>query len=103
MRTFKKGRYYMSRITSKGQTTIPRIVRTMLGLKEGSEIAFKPTSSRMAINPIGAGFMMMRVTTTIKENNPYTPQEWKKIEKLASAKGKTFHSAEAAIKHLHKV
>lgn len=94
MRTFKKGRYYMSRITSKGQTTIPRIVRTMLGLKEGSEIAFKPTSG---------GFMMMRVTTTIKENNPYTPQEWKKIEKLASAKGKTFHSAEAAIKHLHKV
>jgi len=84
----------MSRITSKGQTTIPRIVRTMLGLKEGSEIAFKPTSG---------GFMMMRVTTTIKENNPYTPQEWKKIEKLASAKGKTFHSAEAAIKHLHKV
>ena len=94
MRTFKKGRYYMSRITSKGQTTIPRIVRTMLGLKEGSEIAFKPTSG---------GFMMMRVTTTIQENNPYTPQEWKKIEKLASAKGKTFHSAEAAIKHLHKV
>ena len=93
MRTFKKGRYYMSRITSKGQTTIPRIVRTMLGLKEGSEIAFKPANH---------GFMLVRVTTTIKEDNPYTPKEWKRIERLASAKGKTFHGADAAIKHLHK-
>ena len=92
MKTLNKG-YYMSHITSKGQTTIPRAVRTLLGLKEGSEIAFKPASG---------GFMMMRVTTTIKEENPYTSKEWKKIEKLASAKGKTFHSADAVIKHLRK-
>ena len=93
MKTLTKGRYYMSHITSKGQTTIPRAVRAMLGLKEGSEIAFKPASG---------GFMLMRVTTTIKEDNPYTPQEWKKIEKLALAKGRTFHDADAVIKHLHK-
>jgi len=73
MKTLQRGRYYVSRITSKGQTTIPRVVRDMLGLKEGSEIAFKPASG---------GFMMMRVTTMIKEENPYTPKEWKKIEKL---------------------
>jgi bifunctional DNA-binding transcriptional regulator/antitoxin component of YhaV-PrlF toxin-antitoxin module len=83
----------MSHISSKGQTTIPRAVRVMLGLKEGSEIAFKPANH---------GFIMMRVTTTIKEENPYSPKEWKKIEKLASARGKTFHNANAAIKHLHK-
>jgi AbrB family looped-hinge helix DNA binding protein len=93
MRTIDKGRYYMSHITSKGQTTIPGAVRKILGLREGSEIAFKAASG---------GFMLMRVTTTIKEDNPYTPKEWKKIEKLASAKGKTFPSAESAIKHLHK-
>lgn len=93
MKTSNKGRYYVSHITSKGQTTIPRFVRAMLGLKEGSEIAFKPATH---------GFMLIRITTTVKEENPYTPQEWKKIEKLASAKGKTFHSAEAALKHLHK-
>jgi len=93
MKTLKSGRYYLSHVTSKGQTTIPRAVRAMLGLKEGSEIAFKPATH---------GFMLVRVTTTIKEENPYTPQEWKRIEKLASAKGKTFHSAEAALKHLHK-
>ncbi|MCX5677660.1 MAG: AbrB/MazE/SpoVT family DNA-binding domain-containing protein [Candidatus Omnitrophica bacterium] len=93
MKTLNKGRYYMSHITSKGQTTIPRAVRALLGLKEGSEIAFKAASG---------GFMLLRVTTTIKEDNPYTPQEWKKIEKLASAKGKAFDSADAAIRHLHK-
>lgn len=93
MKTKNMGRYYLSHVTSKGQTTIPRAVRTMLGLKEGSEIAFKPATH---------GFMLVRVTTTIKEENPYTLQEWKKIEKLASAKGKTFHSAGAALKHLHK-
>ena len=93
MKTLSSGRYYLSHVTSKGQTTIPRAVRAMLCLKEGSEIAFKPATH---------GFMLVRVTTTIKEENPYTPQEWKKIEKLASAKGKTFHSAEAALKHLHK-
>ena len=85
--------YYVSRITSKGQTTIPRAVRAILGLKEGSEIAFRPATH---------GFMLIRVTTTIKEDNPYTPEEWKKIEKLASSKGRTFHDADAAIKHLHK-
>lgn len=93
MKTKNLGRYYLSHVTSKGQTTIPRAVRAMLGLEEGSEIAFKPATH---------GFMLVRVTTTIKEENPYTPQEWKKIEKLASSKGKTFHSAEAALKSLHK-
>jgi len=93
MKTLNSNRYYLSHVTSKGQTTIPRAVRSILGLKEGSEIAFKPASH---------GFMLVRVTTTIKEENPYTPQEWKRIEKLASAKGKTFHGAEAALKHLHK-
>ena len=86
-------RYYSSHITSKGQTTIPKPVRAILGLKEGSEIAFKPEHG---------GFMMLRITTTIKEENPYTPKEWKKIEKLASQKGKTFKTEKALLKHLHK-
>ena len=93
MKTLNRSRCYVSHITSKGQTTIPRAVRVMLGLREGSEIAFKQATH---------GFMLVRVTTTIKEENPYTPQEWKKIENLASAKGKTFPSAETALKHLHK-
>jgi AbrB family looped-hinge helix DNA binding protein len=93
MKTLDKNKCYISHVTSKGQATIPKAVRAMLGLKEGSEIAFKPAPH---------GFILVRVTTTIKEENPYTPQEWGKIEKLASAKGKTFSSARAALKHLHK-
>ena len=92
MKTLNKNEYYISHVTSKGQTTIPKVVRARLGIKEGSEIAFKPAAH---------GFMLVRVTTTIKEENPYTPKEWKKIEKLASTKGKTFQGTDAILKHLH--
>ena len=84
-------RYYISHITSKGQTTIPKAVRNILGLKDGSEIAFKPAPG---------GFMMIRVTTTVKEENPYTAAEWRVIERLASEKGKSFKSTRSALKHL---
>jgi len=84
-------RYYISHITSKGQTTIPKAVRNILGLKNGSEVAFRPAQG---------GFMMVRITTTVKEDNPYTAAEWKAIERLASEKGKVFNSAKAAMKHL---
>jgi AbrB family looped-hinge helix DNA binding protein len=92
MKALKRNSYYISHITSKGQTTIPKAVRAMLGLKEGSEVAFKPTAG---------GFMMIRVTTTIKEDNPYTAAEWKAIESIASEKGKSFKSLSATLKHLH--
>ena len=88
------GKPYVSHLTSKGQATIPRQVRAILGLVEGSEIAFKPEKG---------GFMLIRVTTTIKEADPYTPREWGKIKKLASEKGKAFKSAKAALKYLHSL
>jgi AbrB family looped-hinge helix DNA binding protein len=93
MKVAGRGRYYVSHVTSKGQTTIPKQVRSILGLAEGSEIAFKPEKG---------GFMMVRVTTTIREADPYTPQEWEKIKALAAAKGKTFKTAKSMIRHLRK-
>jgi len=93
MRTTRKKKYYISRMTSKGQTTIPKQVRDILGLKEGSAIAFKPETG---------GFMLVRITTTIKEEDPYTPREWAKIKKLASKKGRTFKSEKALLRYLHK-
>ena len=89
----RKKSYYVSHVTSKGQTTIPKPVRSVLGLKEGSEIAFKPETG---------GFLLVRVTTTIKEEDPYTQAEWKKIKKLDSRKGRTFKTEKALLKHLHK-
>ena len=93
MKAMSKNRFYVSHVTSKGQTTIPKQVRTILGLAEGSEIAFKPERG---------GFMLVRVTTTIKEQDPYTPKEWEKIKQLAAEKGKSFRSAKAVFKYLHK-
>jgi bifunctional DNA-binding transcriptional regulator/antitoxin component of YhaV-PrlF toxin-antitoxin module len=93
MKTANRSRYYISRITSKGQTTIPGVVRSILGLKEGSEIAFKPAQG---------GFMLVRITTTIKENDPYTPAEWEKIKKLSAKRGKVFKSEKTLLKYLHK-
>jgi hypothetical protein len=46
--------------------------------------------------------MLIRVTTTIREQDPYTHAEWEKIKSLSSEKGKTFRSAAALLKHLHK-
>lgn len=93
MKTLNKGMYYVSHVTSKGQTTIPRAIRALLGLKEGSEIAFKPAHG---------GFMLIRVTTTIREADPYTSAEWERIKKLSAEKGKTFKSARALSRHLHR-
>lgn len=94
MKSTYKNRYYVSHITSKGQTTIPSAVRALLGLNEGSEIAFKPSTH---------GFILVKIARTVKEESPYSSREWKKIEKLAAAKGKTFHSAKATIKYLRKM
>jgi len=94
MKTMARDKYFVSHVTSKGQTTIPKTVRNILGLKDGSEVAFKPSNG---------GFMMVRVTTTIKEDNPYTAAEWKAIEKLAAQKGKSFKNAKSALKHLRSL
>lgn len=94
MKTTGKNRLYLSHMTSKGQTTIPKPVRDILGLKDGSEIAFKPTVD---------GILIVRITTTIREEDPYTHAEWKIIERLAAEKGASFKNAKAALKHLHSL
>jgi hypothetical protein len=38
-----------------------------------------------------------------KDKTPYTSEEWKKIEYLASKKGKIFKSVKALQKHLHSL
>ena len=78
-----------TKMTSKGQVTIPNRVRKLLHLQEGSSVAFTVTKYGIVLVPC-------QVTT----HSPYTPKEWKKIEKLASEEGKTFSSPDAAKKHL---
>lgn len=43
-----------STITAKGQTTVPKAVRQILGVKEGDEIAFRVEGHRVTVVPVGA-------------------------------------------------
>ena len=80
----------MSKITSKGQITLPASVRRMLKLDKGQSIAFCLDRS---------GVIISRCKLDI-EPARFTGDEWAKIEKLASRKGKLFASAEGAKRHL---
>jgi AbrB family looped-hinge helix DNA binding protein len=78
-----------TKMTSKGQVTIPNRVRKILHLHEGSSVAFTVTKHGIVLVPC-------EVTT----RSPYTPKEWKKIEKLASQEGKTLSGSETAKKYI---
>ena len=78
-----------SKITSKGQVTIPNRIRKLLHLKEGSAVAFSLTKN---------GVVLVPCQVTVQ--SPYTPEEWAKIKKAAHAKGKSFSSAEKAKKFI---
>ena len=78
-----------TKMTSKGQVTIPNRVRKLLHLHEGSSVAFTVTKY---------GIILVPCEVTIR--SPYSPKEWKKIEKLASEEGKTFSSPDATQQHI---
>lgn len=78
-----------TKVTSKGQVTIPNRVRKLLHLEEGSSVAFTVTEHGIVLVPC-------EITT----RSPYSPKEWQKIEKLASEEGRTFSNPDAAKKHL---
>lgn len=43
-----------STITAKGQTTVPKAVRQVLGVREGDEIAFRVEGQRVTVVAVGA-------------------------------------------------
>lgn len=78
-----------AKITSKGQVTIPNRVRKILHVTEGASIAFAVCKE---------GIILFPCKVTVE--SPYTPKEWAKIEKLASAKGKSYKSVKWAKKYI---
>lgn len=78
-----------AKITSKGQITIPNRIRQFLHLKEGASVAF-------GLSKRGIVLLPCKITAV----SPYTKEEWNKIEKLASAKGKIYKSAKSAKRHI---
>ncbi len=81
-----------AKMTSKGQVTIPNRIRKILKLEEGSSVGFAVTKDGVVILPC-----------KIEARSPYTTKQWAKIEKLASAKGKTYSSAAEAVKHIQSL
>ena len=78
-----------AKVTSKGQVTIPNRIRKILHVQTGASLAF-------GLSKEGVVLLPCKVTA----ESPYTPEEWAKIEKLTSAKGKIYKSAKKAKKHI---
>ena len=83
----------MSRITSKGQVTLPAAVRKLLKLDKGNCVAFCLDK---------AGIILSQCKISV-EPSAFTAEEWRKIEQLANTKGKVFASAEEAKKHIRSL
>ncbi|MBU0693447.1 MAG: AbrB/MazE/SpoVT family DNA-binding domain-containing protein [Candidatus Omnitrophica bacterium] len=77
------------KVTSKGQVTIPNRIRKRLHLEKNHFVSFKMTNQGVLLFPV-----------EIKEQSPYTDEEWSKIEKLASKKGKRSPAPQSAKKHI---
>lgn len=75
-------------VNPKGQITIPNAVRKFY-LRGNRYVELKTIPEGILLIPVD-----------IKEKTPYTKEEWKKIEKLASQKGKTYKSPKSAKKHI---
>jgi len=78
-----------AKVTSKGQVTIPSIIREILKLEPGSTVMFKVTDRGVILSPC-----------EVLEKPVYTAKEWRKIEKLVAEKGKVYKTSSAAKKHI---
>lgn len=81
-----------AKVTSKGQVTIPSIIREILKLEPGSTVMFKVTDKGVILSPC-----------EILEKSVYTAKEWRKIEKLVAEKGKVYKTSSAAKKHIRSI
>jgi AbrB family looped-hinge helix DNA binding protein len=78
-----------TKVTSKGQVTIPSTIREILKLEPGSTVMFKVTDRGVILSPC-----------EIIEKPFYKAKEWKKIEQLVAEKGKAYKASGAAKKHI---
>jgi bifunctional DNA-binding transcriptional regulator/antitoxin component of YhaV-PrlF toxin-antitoxin module len=76
-------------VSSRGQITIPQDVRDIMHIRRGMVVGFEPTRK---------GVLM--VAMKVEPKYPYTEEEWQKIERLSKEKGKVYHTAEDAKKHV---
>ena len=82
----------LAKVTSKGQVTIPAVVRDLLKLGKGSNLLFKITETGIYLSPC-----------EVREKPAYSAREWKKIEQLVAEKGKVYPDARSARKHIESL
>lgn len=81
--------FRMAIISSRGQVTIPQDIRSLLHVKRGSVIGFEPMRRGVLL-----------VAMKVQPQDPYTEEEWKKIEKLSKGEGTVYNTVEEAKKHI---
>ncbi|MCK4463639.1 MAG: AbrB/MazE/SpoVT family DNA-binding domain-containing protein [Candidatus Omnitrophica bacterium] len=81
--------FRMAIISSRGQLTLPQDIRILMHIRKGSIVGFEPTRRGVLMRPM-----------KVEPEDPYTEEEWDKIEKLSKSKGEIHKSAEEAKKHI---
>ena len=76
-------------LTEKGQVTIPKSIRMLLRLEGQNIVGFRVAQGKVEVVPV-------EVKAT---SDPFTKEEWEKIERLSHQRGKVFKSAEQAKKY----
>ena len=92
---------YRARITSKGQVTIPVAVREQLGLRQGDEIAFEPTTMRFSAV---ARRKLSDLYGILAPDRPMPPFDWEREREAAAAAAARYDEEKTAriMKRLEK-
>ncbi|MEW6684884.1 MAG: AbrB/MazE/SpoVT family DNA-binding domain-containing protein [Candidatus Edwardsbacteria bacterium] len=84
----------ITKVSSKGQITIPLKIRETLHIKDrGDIVGFQVTKQ---------GVLLKHLELTVPEED-FTQEEWAKLERLAKRKGKPHTSAKKFLKELERL
>ena len=81
---------FIATLSSKGQLTLPKSLRNLLGVGQGSPMLLKPTSE---------GVLLQRAEVRAA-GEEFSEEEWVQLQRLARAKGKTYSSGRRFLKSL---
>jgi len=68
---------FMSKVSRKGQATIPKEIREYLRIREGDRVVFIQKNNEVMIRPVKETLLDIRGSVKVKE-----PQDFQKIRKV---------------------
>lgn len=68
--------FWIAKVSSKGQVTIPKPVRERLKLKPGSQVVFVARDDRVELEPVKESILSLRGIIPVDG-----PQDWKEVRK----------------------